>query len=93
MVFQSCLTARTEPDRGIGGLCELDFLGVGELPVMDDLEPPEKTDPPGELSCGVHDHTSQSMPTLSPSSCVCRSNNSGGRIHRYAREWLPHTCP
>ena len=29
MVFQSCLAARAEPDRGIGGLSELEFL-VGQ---------------------------------------------------------------
>ena len=43
MVFRSCLTARAEPDRGIGGLHKLEFLGVGGLPVMDELEPLEKT--------------------------------------------------
>ena len=43
MVFQSCLTARAEPDRGIGGLRKLEFLGVGGLPVMDELEALEKT--------------------------------------------------
>ena len=45
MVFRSCLTARAEPDRGIGGLRRLEFLGVGGLPVMDELEPLEKTGP------------------------------------------------
>ena len=45
MVFQSCLTARAEPDRGIVGLRELEFLGVGGLPVMDELEPLKKTGP------------------------------------------------
>ena len=39
MVFQSCLTARAEPDRGIIGLRELEFLGVGGLPVVNELEP------------------------------------------------------
>ena len=29
MVFQSCLTARAEPDQGIGGLRKLEFSGVG----------------------------------------------------------------
>jgi hypothetical protein len=45
MVFQICLTARAEPDRGIVGLRELEFLGVGGLPVMDELEPLKKTGP------------------------------------------------
>ena len=45
MVFQSCLTARAEPDRGIGGLCKLEFLGFGGLPDMDKFEPLEKTGP------------------------------------------------
>jgi hypothetical protein len=42
MVFQCCLAARVEPDRGIGGLSELEFVGVGRLPVMDELDPLEK---------------------------------------------------
>ena len=33
MVFQCCLAVRTEPDRGIGGLSELEFWGVAWLPV------------------------------------------------------------
>ena len=46
MVFQCCLTAtRAEPDRGIGGLRKVEFLGVGGLPVMDELEPLEKSGP------------------------------------------------
>ena len=45
MVFQSCLTTWAEPDRGIAGLRELEFLGVGGLPIMDELEPLEKTGP------------------------------------------------
>jgi hypothetical protein len=45
MVFQCCLTARTEPDQGIVGLRKLEFWGVGELSVMDELEPVEKTGP------------------------------------------------
>jgi hypothetical protein len=45
VVFQSCLTARAEPDRGIVGLRELEFLGVGGLPIMDELEPLEKIGP------------------------------------------------
>jgi hypothetical protein len=43
MVFQGCLTTWAEPDRGIVGLRKLDFLGVGGLPIMDELEPLEKT--------------------------------------------------
>jgi hypothetical protein len=45
MVFQSCLTTWAEPDRGIVGLREVEFLGVGGLPIMDELEPLEKTGP------------------------------------------------
>ena len=45
MVFKSCLATWAEPDRGIVGLRELEFLGVGGLPVMDELEPLEKTGP------------------------------------------------
>ena len=45
MVFQSCLTARAEPGRGVVGLRKLEFLGVGGLPIMDELEPLEKTGP------------------------------------------------
>ena len=45
MVFQSCLTARADPDRGIGGLRELELLGVGGLPVIDELDPLEKRGP------------------------------------------------
>jgi hypothetical protein len=37
MVFQGCLTARAEPDRGIVGLRELEFWGVGGLPNLDEL--------------------------------------------------------
>jgi hypothetical protein len=44
-VFQSCLTARTEPDRGISGLRELEIWGIGGLPVMDELEPLERQAP------------------------------------------------
>ena len=39
MVFQRCLTTWAEPDRGIVRLRELEFLGIGGLPVMDELEP------------------------------------------------------
>ena len=42
MVFQSCHTARAEPDRGIVRLRELESLGGFGLPVMDELEPLEK---------------------------------------------------
>ena len=45
MVFQSCLTARAEPDRGIVGLRDLESLGDFGLPIMDELEPLEKTGP------------------------------------------------
>jgi hypothetical protein len=49
MVFQRCLAARAEPDRCIGGLTELEFLGigwlVGWLPVMDELDTLEKRSP------------------------------------------------
>jgi hypothetical protein len=45
IVFKSCLATWAEPDRGIVGLRELDFWGVGELLVMDELEPLEKTGP------------------------------------------------
>jgi hypothetical protein len=45
MVFQSCLTTWAEPDRGIVRLRELEFLGVGGLPIMDELEPLEMTCP------------------------------------------------
>ena len=45
VVFKSCLATWAEPDRGIVGLRELEFLGVGGLPVMDELEPLEKTGP------------------------------------------------
>jgi len=34
-----------EPDRGIVRLRKLEVLGVGGLPVMDELEPLEKTGP------------------------------------------------
>ena len=39
MVFKGCLASWAEPDRGIVGLRELAFLGVGGLPVVDELEP------------------------------------------------------
>ena len=39
MVFQSCLTTWAEPDRGIK------YVGVGGLPIMDELEPLKKTGP------------------------------------------------
>jgi hypothetical protein len=45
MVFQSCLATWAEPDRGIVGFRELGFVGVGGLPIMDELEPLEKTGP------------------------------------------------
>jgi hypothetical protein len=45
VVFQSCLPTWAEPDRGIVGLRELEFVGVGGLPIMDELEPLEKTCP------------------------------------------------
>ena len=45
MVFKSRLATWAELDRGIVGLRELEFLGVGGLPVMDELEPLEKTGP------------------------------------------------
>ena len=45
MVFQSCLTTWAEPDRGIVGLRELEFVGVDGLPIIDELEPLEKTGP------------------------------------------------
>jgi len=45
MVFQSGLTTWAESDRGIVGLCELEFAGVGALPIMDKLEPLENTGP------------------------------------------------
>jgi hypothetical protein len=41
VVFQSFIAARAEPDQGIGGLSELEFLGVGGLPVIDELDPLE----------------------------------------------------
>jgi hypothetical protein len=78
VVFQSCLTTWAEPDRGIVGLCELEFVGSDGLPILSD---------------GVRDYTSQSMTMLSPSICVWRSDSGGDRIHRYAREWRPRTGP
>jgi hypothetical protein len=39
MVFKGCLAAWAEPNRGIVGLRELEFLGIGGLPVVDELEP------------------------------------------------------
>ena len=45
VVFKSCLATWAEPDRGIVGLRELEFVGVGGLPIMDELEPLEKTRP------------------------------------------------
>jgi hypothetical protein len=39
MVFQSCVTTWTEPNRGIVGLRKLEFVGVGGLPIIDELEP------------------------------------------------------
>jgi hypothetical protein len=39
MVFKGCLAAWAEPDRGIVGLRELAFLGIGGLPVVNELEP------------------------------------------------------
>jgi hypothetical protein len=39
MVFKGCLAAWAEPDRGIIGLRELELLGVGALPVVNELEP------------------------------------------------------
>ena len=77
MVFQSCLTTWAEPDRGIVGLCELEFVGSDGLPILSD---------------GVRDYTSQSMTMLSPSFCVWRSDSGGDRIHRHARKWRPHTA-
>ena len=45
VVFKSCLAAWAEPDRGIVGLRELEFVGIGGSPIMDELEPLEKTCP------------------------------------------------
>jgi hypothetical protein len=45
VVFKSCLATWAEPDRGIVGLRELEFLGVGALRVMDELEPLVKAGP------------------------------------------------
>jgi hypothetical protein len=39
MVFKGCLAAWAEPGRGIVILRELNFLGVGGLPVINELEP------------------------------------------------------
>jgi hypothetical protein len=39
MVFKGCLAERAESDRGIVGLHELEFLGIGGLPVVNELEP------------------------------------------------------
>ena len=39
MLFKGCLAAWAEPDRGIVGLRELEILGIGELPVVNELEP------------------------------------------------------
>jgi hypothetical protein len=45
MVFQSCLAARAELDRGIVGLRDLEFLGGGGLSVMDEFDPLETRGP------------------------------------------------
>ena len=39
MVFKGCLAAWAEPDRGIIRLRELEFLRIGGLPVVNELEP------------------------------------------------------
>ena len=39
MVFKGCLAAWAEPDRGIVGLGELELLGIGGLPIVNELEP------------------------------------------------------
>ena len=39
MGFKSCLAIWAVLDRGIFGLRELEFVGVGGLSVMDELEP------------------------------------------------------
>ena len=45
VVLQSCLTTWAEPDRGIVGLREIEFVGVGGLPIVDELELLENTGP------------------------------------------------
>ena len=45
VVLKSCLVTWAQPDRGIVGLRELEFVGIGGLPIMDELEPLEKTCP------------------------------------------------
>jgi hypothetical protein len=45
VVFKSCLVTRAEPDRGIAGLHELEFVGVCGLPIMGEPEPLEKACP------------------------------------------------
>ena len=39
MVFKGCLAAWAEPDRGIVRLHELEFLGIGGLPVVNEFGP------------------------------------------------------
>ena len=45
VVFKSCLATWAESDRGIVALRELEFVEIGGLPTMDELEPLEKTCP------------------------------------------------
>ena len=45
VVFKSCLATWAEPNRGIVVLRDLEFVGIGGLPIMDELEPLEKTGP------------------------------------------------
>jgi hypothetical protein len=45
VVFKSCLATWAEPDRDIVGLRELEFLRVGGLPVINELEPLVKAGP------------------------------------------------
>ena len=45
VVFKSCLATWAEPNRGIVVLRDLEFVGIGGLPIMDELEPLEKTCP------------------------------------------------
>ena len=63
MVLKGCLATWTEPDRGIVGLGELGFLGVGGLPVVDELEPLVQASPSlstfrlcSWLYQSIHDH-------------------------------------
>ena len=49
MVFKSCLATWAEPNRGIVVLRDLEFVGIGGLPIMDELEPLEKTCPFGHF--------------------------------------------